>query len=433
MRLFHYLNKSENSVPILLAATILSMSYPYGFPLCGILALLLGILKVFTGKFKIRINTGLLLFYLCVLAYGFGMIQNCGMIYSHNISDIINIIIYFIFWVLLSDLRKEDYPVLLHNFAKYAVFICFVVSLVSLYKFHQLINGVYIQAFLKDLYYPIGTSLVRDYNMFSLALIAGLVMNSYLLSKVKKTSHIIYFLISFTSIFLSILFAGSRRAWIVATLIALFIGFRALRSLVIRKRSFHKLIKLSFVTINILIFIILMTHLFNIKIEYQNSAPIQRLVYRFETLQMEEVDDSFSSRTTRWKYVADIIDESSTVQIFVGNGFDYLEKFSSEFDSGLKEDYPHNPLLSALLYSGLVGVVLLLALLSWSLYMSFKNYKVIDIHYTFLCLTSSLFIMVSSSTIFSVGLFLPFLLVLISVPTTHAIGRQKNLTILLRH
>src|SRR5699024_8821504 len=247
MRLLNYLNKSENSVAILLAVAILSMSYPYGFPLFGLIVLFFGIIKILTGKFKIRINLGFIFFFLSVVAYVLGMTLSQGLIYSHNISDLINIISFFIIWSLLSDLNKEDYLNLIHKFAKYAVFTSFIVSLISLYKFYMLLGNVQLSKFFIGDYYPGGTTLVRDYNMFSFALTAGLVMSVYLLGKTKKMSHMFYYLIGFISIFSSIIFAGSRRAWIVAVIIAIFVIFMMLKSLLQLEKNVVKVVKIGFI------------------------------------------------------------------------------------------------------------------------------------------------------------------------------------------
>ncbi|HZK54058.1 MAG TPA: O-antigen ligase family protein [Desulfosporosinus sp.] len=426
MKLIRYLNKSENSISILLVATMLSMSYPYGFPLCGPLALFFVILKVFTGKFKIRLNFGFFLFLLCVLFYGFGIYQNTEILYAQNKLDIINIMSYFILWTLLSDLKKEDYPILIHNFAKYAVFVSFIVASISLYKFYQLTNGVRIHAFFRGTFYPNGTSLMPDYNMFSLPLIAGLVMDIYLLSKAKIKSNIIYYLISFVFIFSSLIFAGSRRAWVIAILIMIFIIYRAIRSLVIRKVAFSTIKKYFIITITALVFVSIIFNSFNITKDFQRLSQVKKLTHRLETLQLDKIYNSFSPRTERWDYATRMFNESTPFQAFVGQGFDYLTEFSDRFATDTKEDYPHNPLLSALLYSGLIGLILLMSLLGLSFLMAFNYRSKIDIHFTFFYFISFLYISVSSNSIFSITLFMSSLLLLISYPCAQSIGQSPT-------
>jgi MFS family permease len=418
MKLINYLNKSENSVAILLAVAILSMSYPYGFPLFGILAIFFAALKTFTGKFKIRINIGFILFFFCVWAYAFGMVISQGLIYSNNLSDITNIISFFLIWILLSDLEKEDYQKLIHNFAKYAVLVSFVVSIISLYKFYQLLSGVKLQKFFVGAYYPPGSSLVRDYNMFSFAMTAGLIMTVYLLNQTKKTSHMIYYLLSFITIFTTILFSGSRRGWVVAVIVVVFVLFLILKFLFRLNKNFIKLIKFGFTASVITLFIYLVFALFNIDTDFQNSAQIQKLKYRLETLRFNQVEDSFSERTIRWDYAAQRFNESNPIQFLIGSGFSYLPDFGNKFNLESQEDYPHNPLLSALLYSGLLGQIFLLSLLIWSALMTFNNKKLLGMHYTFLFFVSWIFVLISFNSIFSSSLFMTMLLLITSIPNT---------------
>ncbi len=417
MKLLTYLNKSENSVAILLAIAILSMSYPYGFPLFGIMAILFGILKLVTGKFKIRVNIGFIIFFLSVLGYFIGLVLSQGKIYSNNISDITNIISFFVIWVLLSDLKKEDYPLLLHKFAKYAVFVSFIVATISIYKFYKLLGNEQIQNFYFGDFYPAGTSLVRDYNMFSFALIAGLVMSVYLINQSKKLSHTFYYLFSFSTILTSVLFAGSRRGWVVAVLIAAFVLLLLIKNLLRFSKNVVKIIKLGFISSSVAVFIYLLLVLFQVDIDLRTSDQITKLQYRLETLKLNQAQDSFSERTTRWEYATQRYNESNPIQLLFGSGFDYLPDYAKKFSPTLQEDYPHNPFLSALLYSGLVGALILITLFLWAVLMIFKNSRTLGMHYIFLFFVSWFFILVSSNSFFSIALFVAMLLIIISVPS----------------
>lgn len=412
----NFLNKSENSVAILLAVSILSMSYPYGFPLFGILTVAFVALKIITGKFKIRLNLGFILFFICILFYFLGMAFSKGMIYSNNISDITNIISFLLIWVLLSDLKREDYPLLLTNFAKLAVFVSLIVSAISLYKFYKLIDGVYLQQFVINDFYPTGTSLVRDYNMFSLAMIAGLIMSVFLLSKATKITHVFYYLFSFMVIFSSVAFAGSRRAWVVAVIIALFLLYKLLKSLSRFQKNFVKYFKVTTVTSFVALFIFLSLTLFNVDINFQYSAQAEVLKHRLETLRVDQASESFSPRTDRWAYATELYEESNLLQFALGQGFDYLPQYAYKYSPHLQEDYPHNPFLSALLYSGLLGVIFLIAFLLHSIIRAIKNVKLTGIYFVFLYFVSYLFVLVSSNSIFSINIFIPLLLLITSIP-----------------
>src|SRR5690606_29250878 len=200
-----YFNNSQKSVSILLSIAILSRSYPLIMPLLiGILATFFVFLKIITGRFKIRINIGIIIFYFCVLTYIIGLSFNQGIIYNQNIYDIANIVSLLLILILLSDLKREDYPNLINTFARYGVFTSFLVSLISLYKFYHLQRGVRLSPFFSGPLYPDGTSLVIDYNMFCFALSSGLIMSIYLFGQVKNRINRIYYFVSTLVIFISI-------------------------------------------------------------------------------------------------------------------------------------------------------------------------------------------------------------------------------------
>jgi hypothetical protein len=59
-------------------------------------------------------------------------------------------------------------------------------------------------------------------------------------------------------------------------------------------------------------------------------------------------------RTSRWYFAWEIFKEYPLQKKIFGGGFDYLKLFGEEYNEA-KEDYPHNPFISAFLYSGLIG------------------------------------------------------------------------------
>ena len=65
----------------------------------------------------------------------------------------------------------------------------------------------------------------------------------------------------------------------------------------------------------------------------------------------------FSDRSLRWKYAVQLWENNyKWYNKLFGHGFDYYELFGQRFlKDKTKNDYPHNPFLSVLLYSGLIG------------------------------------------------------------------------------
>lgn len=416
MKILDWLNKSENSLMILLVIAVISMTYPYGFPLFSIVACFIGILKLFTGRLKLRINIGLILLFINVLLYFWGMTLTGGNIYNNNFSDITNIFTYFIVWILLSDLEYENYSILLDKVSKYVLLFSFVISIIALYKFSLLINGIRLEQYFIGGDYPGGTSLVRDYNMFSLALSIGLISGVYRLTKSVKLFNIFYYLIASLTIASTILFAGSRRGWIVLGLVTLFLIALLIKNIL--RTHPVKIFKFSFAAISIFLFLYLANSVWNIEEMVKNSVQFQKLQFRFSTLTgiLENSDtESLSSRSVRWDYAATLYNNSNIFEMFFGSGFDYLEKFGSQF-AKTSEDYPHSPFYSALLYSGIFGLVSLLSLLIFTAVKLLRNIKQTPFYFTLSVLICCLFGFVSSNSIFSINLFFILLMVAISIP-----------------
>lgn len=79
----------------------------------------------------------------------------------------------------------------------------------------------------------------------------------------------------------------------------------------------------------------------------------------------------FGPRINRWRYAWLLFsDEYSVKQKIFGGGFAYTEKFAKLFNVPHGFDYPHNPMLSVLLYSGIFGLVLYFGML----FLVFKYY-----------------------------------------------------------
>src|SRR5699024_4261868 len=296
--MLNYLNRSENSVAILFVLSLISLIIPYGMPLFGAITFLFVCLKFISGKIKIRLNLGISLFYLIVVFYFIGLMWTDTM-YTRVKVDLTNIAGYVLLWILLSDLNLDNYKRLLHNIAKYTVVVVFPVSLFALYKFISLTNGNHFEfLYANDGRYPEGTSLMLDYNMFSLGIIPALLFSLYFLIQEEKTSKMIFYFVSFSSTFTTILLAGSRRAWIVAAVIFIYALVVFIRYL-LRERPI-KIFKFVFSTTYILVFIALIGVLFGFSDRFTNnffdSSQFQRIEKRFNSIS----DGSFGTREIRY-------------------------------------------------------------------------------------------------------------------------------------
>lgn len=418
LNVISYLTKSENSVAILFVASLLSMSVPYGFPLFGTLTIFFAILKLISKRVRIRINPGALLLFLVVFFFFLGILWNNGIVYESNKFEIINIIGYILIWILLSDLEKDDYKKLMFNIAKYSAVSTFFISFFSLYKLYTYLSGKYITFLFKGDRYPSGSSLTLDYNMFSLAMISGAVMSLAMLSKSSRITHLTFYSLTFISCITSVTFAGSRRGWVIILLLIVFLIIVAIKAVLKIRKNLTKFVKISFVAIYLIFFVSIVGHFLGINQSILKSDEIQRMKYRFETIQIQSDNTAFSNRTLRWDYAYQLFFESNHFQIFFGSGFGYLPKFADEFNVfTTTEDYPHNPFLSALLYSGIFGTLAIVLLVLWSVFNSYRNRSILGIHIFLLYLISFIFISISGNTIFAIKLFFIIVLITASIPT----------------
>ncbi len=108
-------------------------------------------------------------------------------------------------------------------------------------------------------------------------------------------------------------------------------------------------------------------------IKLRNITQLQNLSTNFsnsDTLAVQDV--LFLGRNSRLIYASEIWGEKYTLlnKLF-GKGFIYYEWFGEKFwKDPSRGDYPHNPIVSIILYSGIVGVIIYL----WILFKTFSIY-----------------------------------------------------------
>lgn len=135
-----------------------------------------------------------------------------------------------------------------------------------------------------------------------------------------------------------------------------------------------------------------------------------------------ESDNFSGTRTSRWYYSWLLFKEYPVHKKVFGGGFDYHEKFGTEFGEG-KYDYPHNPFLSAFLFSGIIGGLAYI----WFMFLVFYYYiKYYRYHlYFFVCfLVTFYFSFFSANTHFSVPIYA--ILSIIPFLTKYIVENEKN-------
>ena len=73
---------------------------------------------------------------------------------------------------------------------------------------------------------------------------------------------------------------------------------------------------------------------------------------RFESLFNSQRFFGLDSRIDKWIYAFDLFSDRNITSFY---GFDYRQRFGCHFFNCAYEDYPHNPILSAALYGGILG------------------------------------------------------------------------------
>lgn len=132
-------------------------------------------------------------------------------------------------------------------------------------------------------------------------------------------------------------------------------------------------------------------------------------------------------RLAKWEFGWSLFLDSSIIEKLFGSGFGYTSQYSETFFHSQKVDYPHNIFLSALLYSGIIGLAALLLYFIVGIWLAiryFSSYPVLGLLYlltfVFSVISGNSFFSVPAHVIFSL---LPFLIhsTQITVP-----NRTKN-------
>ncbi len=107
------------------------------------------------------------------------------------------------------------------------------------------------------------------------------------------------------------------------------------------------------------------------------NIDIQAIFNQIENKKLQTEDENnklenyfISPRIDRWKYALELYGDYTIPEKVFGSGFDYLQKFGKEFLETKGFDYPHNILLSVLLYSGIIGLLVFF----WLIFETFKYY-----------------------------------------------------------
>ena len=375
----------------------------------------------------------MLLFFATVAFYLAGILKGGGVLYQNNRVDSVGLVIAATLPWLLGGPARADTALLWLKLQKWVWLACVGISVLSIIKFVALLNGQEIP-FLSFIYqldgrdYPGGTALTTDYNFYSLCLLVG-VLSAARLATDAASPRLLRFLsaVSLPVISASVLFAGSRRGWVGLAVLAIAgAAVYAKRVLIDRGnpvgRNGGLLIAL------LLAGSVALGGMYATLQGVDGLGEIERLWTRFGTITGEvgTFDESFGSRIDSWDFgLKEIIPRYSAVEVAFGRDFSYLKRYAREFPIYYPtEYYPHNPIISAIHYSGLFGAAaVMLLLISSAIYVLHLSRK-LGLFAFLTCVLFLTFNFVSNNSIFSAPAFIA---ILVLVQVSETVSRAEGL------
>jgi O-antigen ligase len=423
--------KKELFLSFLLAISIIKLVIPIG-SIPGIIFSLIYLMIYILKKKHFAVSFSLynLPICICISIYLFAMVKT-GQVYRTNITELGNFFVVSVLLLVFSTKEKFDWDFFLKKSGMMISSSMFFVSLFSLYKFFLLTKGIEITLIKNNLNelgkYPWGTSLISDYNMYSLGLFSGVFssidfLKRHSLSPQSKAFYIFNIILLVVSILLS----GSRRGLLTILFFVLIFFIKFTWKIVVKgiKKTYKIKMKnlklLAIIAIPLFLFFTLEATVFNhssLATQSNNNEQINILSVRAETLFNKSSNTSvkyrgLDSRFPLWQYGLEKIDEYNISEFIFGKDFEYLEDYSQFYNTQklilpntylVKETYPHNTFLSVIHYSGVIGLLfyfLLIFTVSYKLFHSYqKGNNSSLIHGLFLL--TLIFYLVSGNTFFS--------------------------------
>ncbi|HIA35538.1 MAG TPA: hypothetical protein EYM84_09955 [Flavobacteriales bacterium] len=428
---------------IALIILVVGISFPYHIPVFGPYVLALFIYSIFKRK-KFYLPKSFLVYLSVCGLFVLGFV-NSKIHHDLAIRDLRNMGFLTMFGLLLiSYIReKKDFARFSVFFIRYTAVFITLISFIGLFKFFSMLKGVEYSVFKIEDGYPWGSALISDCNYYALGGIIGLCACIYLIhikdALLKKNWYYLFSIL----IILNVVLAGSRRGIVVLAILCGFIIivsavkwlFRWFRVSKVRLILFISIIGILGLVVSQITFkqisYVLSPMIEMSGIDYQLfKEDITVVSFRYMTIINSDINindyyaslwgepstlktdqlkainkKGVASRLLRWKYALKLYSEYPFSSKIIGSGFDYIGDYSKEFGRWHhKPDYPHNPFLSALLYSGILGLFAFLLFMAQVSYYFLKYWRE---HWFYLAvfLFIAMFSMISGNSFFSVKIF----------------------------
>ena len=397
---------------------IIGGSLPYGFPLftpCVIF-----FFTAYLLRFKnISLDKQFILFIGLILSYVLPL-GILGTFNSNNIYELINAASVFSFFIILTTILKSNrqFERFTHYFQSFSFLFSFLLAFAGNYKFYLLMQGDKIPILYRsDGTYPWGTSLVSDYNSFSLCLLIGLISGYYIIKRKNGIVFSIFCSLMFLTIFFSLLLSASRRAWISLFLLGCAFAVFTVKDH-IKNFSFtfphfqfnrKKIISAFLLGLFIFSLSIIAVKAFPSRLQFAHPTHLTSIKNRFMNISdFFEIQPRQFSRLKLYNYAFELIDEYSILHLIIGKGSIYQYLFEQRFNKH-GYSYPHNLILSAMLQSGIIGATIIVGYLCYCFYIYIFHLNYHDTSfYLIIAILSGFYYLISGNSIFSSKIFVFF-------------------------
>lgn len=384
-----------------------------------------------------------------IASYGYGLLVS-DKFYYQNQQDLLNVVISFAMGFMMWNVMKDEKSIntILKDTLITFFYIAALLSIIGIIKFFCLFFDYEFAALVKEDMYPFGTNLVRNYNNNALAGSLGCLAGVYAYRQTKNQKLRLLHVILISSIVINIISSGSRRLFL---LLCIALGAMILVLIVkLFSKSFRESIKRNWIPVTYIAvfsltlgisswnFMVRMTPHERLEWVKNSSFSTDRFtkeflkpIFRYKTLAAEKSRmgdfyfdfwgtkyvktkkdrsakvNAYIGRVQRFNYAHEVFQSYNPIQKAVGNGFAYIDLFRIKFLTPMgidKDDYPHQFYLSALLYSGYIGLILLLL---FTFYFVAKLYKVLRRYPEYVGMVLLVFynVLFSYNSIFSLRLF----------------------------
>jgi hypothetical protein len=285
-------------------------------------------------------------------------------------SDIRNILVgsALLATLNLADLTPETWERFQLKAHRTVVSVATVGAVLGLAKFIYFIQGGIVTSLMDpERGYPLGSSLQQDYNFYSLPLLLGMFSAFWLIKRDPSSLWRTAALLCVPALLGAVLLSGSRRGLtvvIVATPLLLLwalLSGRRTHLPVNRGRIRWKTLGVG-LALAAVIAVLKRDSLDDFASRFLSADSLVQITNRWETFE----DGTYSdSRLNHWSITLDRLARFRPFQYLFGEGFAYVTDLGADPDA--EEDYPHNFLLSSMLYGGLVQTVCLVLMLAMAL------------------------------------------------------------------